>query len=142
MGLTEEERKTVVQYRLEKARKTFSELTLLTDNALWYTAANRLYYASFYAVGALLLQNGIEAKTHSGTINQFGLHFVKTRIFSQQEGGLFQDLFELRQEGDFEDWVVLSEEDVMPLIDPVKNFIDKIEQVILTSQTNNETKQI
>ena len=134
MELTDEERKTVVQYRMEKAKNTFSEIALLTDNGLWHNAANRLYYASYYAVMALLLQNGIEAKTHQGVINQFGLHFVKTDIFSQQEGRFFSRLFELRQEGDYEDWVILSGEDIMPLIDPVKNFINKIEKLILTEQ--------
>ena len=130
MGLTDEERKAVVQFRMEKAKKTFSEITLLTDNALWHTAANRLYYACFYAVTALLIQNGIVAKTHQGVINQFGLHFVKTDIFSQNEGKFFKRLFELRQDGDYEDWITLNEEDIIPLIDPVKNFIDKIEQLL------------
>ena len=44
MGLTDEERKDVVQYRMEKAKNTFSEITLLVNNELWHTAANRLYY--------------------------------------------------------------------------------------------------
>jgi len=132
MGLKDEDRKAVVQFRMEKAEKTFSELTLLTTNALWHTAANRLYYACYYAVTALLIQNDIDAKTHNGVINQFGLHFVKTNIFSKQEGGLFQDIFELRQEGDYTDWVIVTEEDILPLIEPAKGFIEKIEQLILT----------
>ena len=130
MGLTEEERKSVIQYRIGKAKSTFSEITLLTDNALWNTAANRLYYACYYAVTALLIQNGIEAKTHQGVINQMGLHFVKTGIFSQKEGGLYQDLFELRQGGDYADWVIITQENIIPVIEPVKHFINKIEQLI------------
>ena len=78
MGLTDEERKSVVQFRMEKANNTFSEIALLTGNALWQTAANRLYYACYYAVGALLVQNGIEAQTHQGVVNQMGLYFVRT----------------------------------------------------------------
>ena len=130
MSLTDEERKAVVQFRMEKAKNTFSEIALLTDNALWHTAANRLYYACFYAVTALLIQNGSTTKTHSGVINQFGLNFVKTNIFSPQEGRLFQNLFELRQGGDYEDWIAISEEDVIPLVEPAKNLIDKIERLL------------
>ena len=133
MGLTDEERKAVVQFRLEKAKNTFSEISLLTENALWQNATNRLYYACFYAVSALLIQNGISTKTHKGAINQFGLHFVTKNIFSQQEGGLFQDLFELRQDGDYSDWTILYEDDVMPLIEPVRKFIAKAERLILNN---------
>ena len=130
MGLTDEERKTVVQYRMEKAKKTFAEIENHVQLEYWHTAANRLYYACFYAVSALLVQNGIVTKTHNGVINQFGLNFVKTDVFSQQEGKCYRKLFELRQEGDYEDWITLSEEDIIPLVEPVKNFIDKIEQLL------------
>jgi len=130
MGLTDEERKSVVQFRMEKAKNAFSEISLLVDNALWQTAANRLYYACYYAVTALLIQNGIETKTHKGVINQMGLHFVRADIFSQQEGRLFRNLFELRQDGDYGDWIIISEEDIIPLIEPVRNFINKIEKLI------------
>ena len=131
MRLKDEERKAVVQYRIEKAKNIFSEIALLTDNKLWQTAANRLYYACFNAVSALLLQNGIEAKTHQGVINQMGLNFVRTDIFSQKEGIFFRHLFELRQDGDYSDWVMLTEDNIIPLVEPAKNFIDKIEQIIL-----------
>lgn len=43
---------------------------------------------------------------------------------------MFQDLFELRQDSDYSDWIILVEEDIIPLIEPVKNFIEKIEQLV------------
>ena len=131
MGLTDEERKWVVQFRLEKANNTFSEIALLANNSLWHTAANRLYYACYYAVTALLIQNGIEAKTHQGVLNQMGLHFVRTGILSTKEGNLHKRLFELRQTGDYSDWIIINQEDIIPLIEPAKQFIKKIEQLIL-----------
>ncbi len=59
-----EERKNLVQYRLERAEETFKEIPTLCRHAYWNTAANRLYYAAFYAVSALLLQNGHTIQTH------------------------------------------------------------------------------
>ena len=130
MGLTDEERKSVVQFRIEKAKETFAEIENLVQFGYWRTAANRLYYACYYAVTALLTRNGIDTKTHRGVMNQMGLHFVRTNIFSQKEGKLIRDLFELRQDGDYDDWIIIHEEDVIPLVEPVKNLIDKIEQLI------------
>jgi uncharacterized protein (UPF0332 family) len=60
MRLTDEERKAVVQLRLERAKNTYAEVSILIANDLWQTAATRLYYACYYVVGALLVQNGIE----------------------------------------------------------------------------------
>jgi len=130
MSLQEKNRNTVIKIRLEKAKETYAEIDNHVQFAYWRTAANRLYYACYYAVTALLIQNGIKAHTHSGVINQFGLHFVTTEIFTQKEGRLFKDLFELRQDGDYDDWITLGEEDVIPRIEPVKKFIDKIELLI------------
>ena len=62
---------------------------LLADNDRWNTAINRLYYASFYAVIALLIKNGIETQTHDGVRTQFGLQFVKTGIIDKKFGKLF-----------------------------------------------------
>jgi uncharacterized protein (UPF0332 family) len=134
MGLTNEERKFVVQFRMEKAKKTFSEIALLIDNTLWYTAANRLYYACYYAVSALLILNGMEVRTHRGTISQMGLHFVKTGLMSEENGNLYKRLFELRQRGDYSDWIAVKGSDIIPLVEPANVFIKTIEQLILNNE--------
>ena len=134
MGLKDEDRKEVVKLRMEKAKNTFSEIALLTSNGLWHNAANRLYYACYYAATALLIKNGIETKTHQGVINQFGLYFVKTDLFSQKEGRFFKNLFELRQDGDYDDWIDITEEDVIPMVEPARKFIEKVEKLIINIQ--------
>ena len=133
MTLQKENRNDLVKLRLEKANETFAEIPILIENKLWRTAANRLYYACYYAVSALLIKNHIKAHTHSGLINQFGLNFVTTGIFSQKEGRFFKELFELRQDGDYDDWITINKDDVMPLIEPAQNFIEAIEKLIYNS---------
>jgi len=130
MSLTDNERKSVVEFRLEKSKNTFAEVAVLIDNGFWQTAANRLYYACYYAVGALLVQNGIEAHTHNGTINQLGLHFVRTGLLSVEKGKFYKQLFELRQTGDYSDWIKIEEADIQPLIEKSKEFINSIEELI------------
>jgi uncharacterized protein (UPF0332 family) len=131
MSLNEEDRLTVVQFRLEKAKETFAEIPILVENKLWRNAANRLYYASYYAVAALLIQYGIETHTHQGVINQLGLHFVRKGIVSNQYGKLYKQLFELRQTSDYSDWVTIEEEDIKHLIAPVEQFLQIIENLII-----------
>ena len=48
------------QYRLQRAKETIQEVKILIENKFWNTAINRMYYACFYAVGSLLVKNGVE----------------------------------------------------------------------------------
>ncbi|GHT28075.1 hypothetical protein AGMMS49574_01650 [Bacteroidia bacterium] len=53
MGLTEDEKTAIIKYRLEKAKDTFLDVGISIQNQRWNNAANRLYYACYYAVSAL-----------------------------------------------------------------------------------------
>ncbi len=87
MSLTAEERHDVVAYRIEKANKTLEEAKSIIAFKYWNLIANRLYYAAYYAISALLVANGYLTKSHDGTINLFGLHLTKA-LFPQKWGNL------------------------------------------------------
>lgn len=135
MRLTDEERTAIVQLRLGRAKNTYAEVSILIGNGLWQTAANRLYYACYYAVGALLVQNGIEAQTHQGTINQLGLYFVRTGLLSAEQGKFYKQLFELRQTSDYSDWINIGENDVNPFFEKAEDFINTVEQLIVSGRS-------
>ena len=44
----------LITYRMNRARETFREVDIHIQNKLWNTAVNRLYYACYYAITALL----------------------------------------------------------------------------------------
>ena len=79
-GLKDEDRREIVKYRLEKSLRTYYEAVGSISNGYVETAANRLYYAAYYAVSALLVSYKYEASTHNGVIQMFGLAFIKTKI--------------------------------------------------------------
>jgi uncharacterized protein (UPF0332 family) len=76
MGLTEEEKRAIVLLRLNNARQTLEDAKIIANSNLWKAAANRLYYACYYAASALMIKFGFEAKTHAGIIRLLGLHFI------------------------------------------------------------------
>lgn len=57
-----QERQQLIQYRLDRARDTYREIDLHVEHELWNTAMNRLYYACYYAVSALLLGKILQHK--------------------------------------------------------------------------------
>ena len=133
MGLNETDRKAVVKFRLEKARDTFTEIPVQMGNKFYRTAANRLYYACYYAATALLINDGYETHTHSGVKTLLGLHYFGENKIEKSFGKMYRQLFNLRQTGDYEDWININEEDVKSFIEPAEKFIAEIELLILNS---------
>ena len=128
--MTDEERQALVFNKVRRSKETWTEAKGIIENKYWYAAANRMYYACYYMVSALLLKNGQSAHTHGGIIGLFGLHFVKTGIVSAEIGKFYSELYELRQTGDYDDWKTLSESDILPLIPKVEQFLGTIERLI------------
>ncbi len=128
--MNQEERQELVKYRLTKARETFNEVDLHIENKLWNTAVNRLYYACYYAVIALLVDKDIHAHTHSGVRQMFGLHFVKTGLIDKESGKSYTDIFDMRQTGDYDDYIDFKKEDVLDMIEPADELISKIERLL------------
>jgi uncharacterized protein (UPF0332 family) len=116
-----------IKYRFDRAWKTFEDAKSLAILKSWNSSMNRLYYACFYAVLALLTKNNINSHTHSGAKTQLSLHFVKTGKLDKKFGMLFGDLFDLRQKGDYGDFFDLKELDIITLIPKVEDFLMKIE---------------
>jgi uncharacterized protein (UPF0332 family) len=55
----------LIQYRLEKANQTLEDAKLLANAKRWNPCVNRLYYACFYAVSALLAKNEFSSSKHA-----------------------------------------------------------------------------
>ncbi|MEA3443110.1 MAG: HEPN domain-containing protein [Bacteroidota bacterium] len=128
--MTNQERQEYVKYRIESAYKTFEAAKILSENKLWNSAVNRLYYSVFYAVNALLVLNKIQTKTHSATKSQFSLHFVKTKRVDKKYGRLLSELFDWRQKGDYENLYEYNSDFVEPLFEPTLELIKLIEEEI------------
>lgn len=82
--MNKNERQELVNYRIKRAYDTLSEINILADNKLWNTLINRLYYACYYAIIAILIQNEINTETHSGVRRMFGLQLCQDRPYHQR----------------------------------------------------------
>lgn len=54
MGLTNDERSSLVELRLEKAKRFIAEAEQMLSMGLWDLAANRFYYSCFHAAQATI----------------------------------------------------------------------------------------
>lgn len=130
MSLSDEERRIMVELEIERAEKITEQFEVLHEQQYWDTLVNRLYYAAFHAVSALLIHHGMRVHTHRGALIAFNKEFVRTGVFTPAEGRLFSQLEGLRERGDYNCFVDATEEEVVPLIEPLKALIAKIKTKI------------
>lgn len=133
MGLTDEERSTLIAYRLQRANESLVEARDVFRLQHYILAINRLYYACFYAMSAMLIKDGHSAVTHAGIRSLMGKLYVKTGMLSRQEGKLFSDLFNLRHTGDYGDSFDIDQSDVEEYLQPTIDLVSKIKVMINSS---------
>ncbi len=130
MTLSPEEKQALVTFKLEKCDIAYREMLFAFQNEMYSTAANRLYYAIFYACAALLLKNGLASHTHKGAFSLVNQHFIKEGIISHDFWPLLHKTYVLRQESDYDDFFMASKEDVEQYLAPSKEFIDLIKKLV------------
>jgi len=120
----------LIKYRTSRSLETLKEADLLIQNAFWNASINRIYYACYYAVSALLLKSNIDSNSHKGIRQMFGLHFIQPGLGSKEDGRLFSDLFDRRQTGDYDDFIFYEEETVKIYFLEATGFILRIISLI------------
>lgn len=124
----------LVLYRLQRARQTLEDARLLANASRWNPCVNRLYYACFYAISALLLQDGLSSSKHTGVRSPFNRHYVRTGKVPKELAQIYNDLLERRHEGDYMDFVDFEEAQVLPWIARAERFIDHIASLIASQR--------
>ncbi|MBI3323663.1 MAG: HEPN domain-containing protein [Candidatus Omnitrophica bacterium] len=125
------ERAALARFRFKRARETFQEGVLLLGGGAPNGAANRFYYAAFYASRALLATQGLDASKHSGVISLFGQHFVKRGTINAQVAKALRRSFEKRLDTDYEDFAWVDAGEVEQIKHDVQRFIDECERVLI-----------
>ena len=90
-----------VRYWWEKSLASVEAARRELEAGDYAFAINRAYYALFYAVSALFLEEGRQFGKHSGGRSAFNRGVVKPRRLSEEHGKLYNQLFRDRQEGDY-----------------------------------------
>ena len=117
-------------YRLEKAKKDLEDAKKTLEFGMYDTSANRSYYAIFHAARAVLALDGLDYKKHSGVISRFQQDYIKTQIFDKNMSNIIKSAFDMRTESDYEDFYIISKEDVTIQVKEAETFVTTIDLYI------------
>lgn len=120
----------LIKHRIERANETLSEAKTASQNGSYLLAANRIYYASFYAVSALGLKQGYSTSKHGQLLGWFNQHFIKTKLIEKNYGEFYQNAFQMRQQSDYDDFVEFAKESIDEKIKLASEFIDRISKLL------------
>lgn len=119
-----------INYRLERADEALRDAMLMLKNDSLYSAVNRLYYAAFYTVLALLRINDNIPKTHKGVKVLFNKDFIQTEIIPREYSYIYSKLFNWRQESDYGDFPEINKEQITELYFLTKDLIAYLKNYI------------
>ncbi len=125
--MTEENKIANIKSELERAGEFLAASELLAKNRLLNDAVSRLYYYLLSYIRALLLTEGIEAKSHEGALRLVGLHFIKTEILGPPVSHILSKLMKYREEADYNPAFIFREEDYLQLRNEAKVVVHEIE---------------
>ena len=137
--MKEQEIKTLILYRISEAKTTLEDAKCLIDcNRSSQSIVNRIYYAMFYSVLALLQSIGKIPSKHKGVISLFDTEFVLKNIFPKEMSKNFHRAFEMRQSSDYRVVKSISTSDIEILFNNAEIFINEIEKFLQPPIIDNQ----
>ena len=130
MSLTNEDKKVLTQLHLNKAHACLKDGEQLLQMDSISAAANRFYYAVFHAIHALFVTEGIQSKSHNGTIAQFHQNYIKTGKIDPKFGHFVAAMENMREKADYDVIYDVSREDLEALKPVAYELLTIIEQLL------------
>jgi len=125
-----EKRSAVIKYWIDKSQEALESARMEMDAGRFSFAVNRVYYACFYSVSALLLKHGAHFKKHSGVRAAFHKEFVKPGVVDVEMGKFYDVVFSKRAQGDYGELVSFEKDEVEELVGKAAGFMKKVSALV------------
>lgn len=112
---------------MEKAWEKLSSARDLLQSQHYEDTISRAYYAVYHAASAVLLTEGVQAKTHKGLVSLFGLLLIKTEKIEKEYGRYLSNLKDDRETCDYELFSSVEKEDAEQAIQEADRFVGRIQ---------------
>ena len=132
LELLSEEKLSLSKTRIDIAKERIAYADEIMNLGDYKTVANRSYYAVFSAMRAVLALDGFDSKKHSGIIAEFRKNYLKTELLPKELSPMIDGLVEARQGSDYDDFYIISKEEVEEQLENSKKFIFEVEKFLKT----------
>lgn len=116
----------LVIHRLQKSEEALQAASIMVDKHMFTFAMNRVYYALYYAVQALLAEQGGSFSKHGQVKGYFNREFIKPGKLPKEIGRFYNKAFEYRQKFDYVDFVSPDQAMVAEYLETAKKVVSQI----------------
>jgi len=128
--IDEKDRDALVAYRMQQAFETVELAKFLAESQKLVIAVNRVYYGMYYALTALALKNSFETSKHGQLIGWFNKEFIASKKLDSKLGKILRNAYQNRTKGDYDAFVIFTQQEVEVMLDEMVVFIDEIQNVL------------
>lgn len=121
--MTEDNKKRNIADARRRADEALRAADALRGLGLHSEAVARAYYAAFYALRALLLTRGLEARTHAGAIHLLNVEFIRPGLFPASFNRLLGGMQRVRELADYDLAAVFTEAESTTAVDEASTFM-------------------
>lgn len=126
MEYTNEERQRIVLFSINRADEALEAATLLSSTNSWLGCSNLLYHAAHRIINALLIKSNHFTKNYGDNKRLLNEYFINVNILQKEHGDFYTQLFDNKQKGDFEVFKYFKKEEIFPMIQTTKEFIETL----------------
>lgn len=124
--------RSTVEREMQQARQALDDAEKARDADISDAAViNRLYYAAFHAVQAVLYDRGFEPTSHGGVLSLFGTEIIAADDAPRKDGRFLSQLSELRKQADY--GYEQLDEDIDVLISRTEELVSEMEALCSTA---------
>jgi uncharacterized protein len=121
---------TYVRYRVARGKETLEDAQVLLVHGHLHSVMNRIYYACFYVVDALLRTEGMGSTKHSGVLSLFDKHWVKSGRMPLEMARFYREMFNQRQVGDYAAVLTVDRADAEGWLQQAEAFVEHGSQLV------------
>ncbi len=119
-----------IQQNMRLAREALDDAQANCAQGRYHTAANRAYYAVFYAANALLATLGLQRSKHSAVKAAFHEKFIKTQQIEAAYGDDYTETMKKRDMADYDVDASLDEPFARDGVQRAQRFVERIERYL------------
>lgn len=124
----------IIRIRVERADEELRATRKLVEDGLYRIACSRAYYAAFLMTTAVLLTLDVARTKHSGVESAFHKQFIKSGRIEAEYGRLYALLRKTREDSDYNDKAIASEEMARQRLADAERFVARLEQYLREAQ--------